>query len=353
MKLFQCQHCRQPAYFENTSCSNCKTLLGFDPIQLGLLALPDRGEEGELIDSSGSTYRYCQNQKQEGCNWLIPHSDPGRFCIACTLNRVIPDLSNPAFKKRWQTIETAKHRLIYALLRWDLPFFPRNETTGSGLGFDFKASQNQENVLTGHASGIITMNIAEADDVERAMAKKQMDEVYRTVLGHFRHEIGHYYWEVLVAGSESLEEFRSLFGDERVSYANALKIHYQNGAPSNWQQNYISSYASSHPWEDWAETWAHYLHLVDTLETAFSFGLTINPKLEQHPAGTSTFISEDPYLCADFSKLLHQWIPLSLALNSLNRSMGLPDSYPFVISPVIAKKMAFVHKLIRKGGGSH
>ncbi|WP_162417557.1 zinc-binding metallopeptidase family protein [Cyclobacterium roseum] len=353
MKLFQCRHCGRPAYFENTHCSHCQTQLGFDPQSLDLLALEVQEDHLLTKNKGQSAFRYCENKKMDGCNWLIPLSASNRFCRACALNRVIPNLANPAYKKRWQTIETAKHRLIYALLRLDLPFFPWNETTGSGLGFDFKASQNQENVLTGHASGIITMNIAEADDVERAMAKKEMDEVYRTVLGHFRHEIGHYYWDVLVAGSESLEEFRSLFGDERVSYANALKIHYQNGAPSNWQQNYISSYASSHPWEDWAETWAHYLHLVGTLETAFSFGLTINPKLENHPAGTSTLISEDPYLCADFSKLLHQWIPLSLALNSLNRSMGLPDSYPFVISPVIANKMALVHKLVRKGGGSH
>ena len=191
------------------------------------------------------------------------------------------------------------------------------------------------------------MNIADADDVERAMAKKQMDEVYRTLLNHFRHEIGHYYWEVLVAGSDWLERFRSVFGDERINYSDALELHYRNGPPDNWQKNYISSYASSHPWEDWAESWAHYLHMVDTLETAYAFGLTINPKLKGCPENISTLISEDAYRCSDFSQLFKQWIPLSLALNSLNRSMGLPDTYTFVISPSVRKKLAFVHELIR------
>lgn len=347
MKLFQCSHCQQPAYFENTYCSHCQTLLGFDPYSQDLLSLEYQEDHLISIDGTGKAFSYCENKKMGGCNWLIPFPVAGRFCAACALNRMIPDLTNSAYKKRWQTIEIAKHRLIYALLRWNLPFFPRDEASGIGLGFDFKASQNEENILTGHASGIVTMNIAEADDVERAMAKKQMDEVYRTVLGHFRHEIGHYYWDVLVAGSENIEEFRALFGDERASYANALKTHYQKGASSNWQQNYISAYAGSHPWEDWAETWAHYLHLVDTLETAYSFGLTINPKLAAHSAGISTLISEDAYRCSDFKKLLQQWVPLALTLNSLNRSMGLPDSYPFVISPIVAKKMAYVHKLIR------
>jgi hypothetical protein len=127
-------------------------------------------------------------------------------------------------------------------------------------------------------------------------------------------------------------------------------MHYRNGPPSNWQENYISSYASSHPWEDWAESWAHYLHLVDTLETAYSFGLTLDPKYKVDAESISTMISEDAYSCFDFSRLLKQWIPLSLALNSLNRSMGLPDSYPFVISASVGKKLAFVHEVIHKGG---
>ena len=192
------------------------------------------------------------------------------------------------------------------------------------------------------------MNIAEADDVERAMARKQMDEVYRTVLGHFRHEIGHYYWEVLIAESDWLERFRSLFGDERRSYSEALESHYCNGPPENWQENFVSSYAIAHPREDWAESWAHYLHMMDTLETAYAFGLTIYPKPTGIQDIVSTQFSEDVYGYIDFSMLLNQWTSLSLALNSLNRSMGLKDTYPFVISPSDSKKLAFIYELINR-----
>ncbi|WP_154857309.1 zinc-binding metallopeptidase family protein [Cyclobacterium xiamenense] len=347
MKLFQCSNCRQSVYFENTHCTHCQSLLGFDAGRLELMAL-QAGTEGLFrIDEAEVVYRYCENERMGVCNWLIPLASSARFCRACSLNRVIPDLSVPAYKQRWKTIEQAKHRLVYALLRWNLPFFPKAGLSDGGLGFDFKASQNQENVLTGHASGIITMNIAEADDVERAMAKKQMDEVYRTVLGHFRHETGHYFWDVLVAGTRWHEGFRELFGDEREPYTQALEAHYQTGPPVGWQENFISAYASAHPWEDWAETWAHYLHLVDTLETAYSFGLTLSPRLNEATETNASLQLEDGYTCSDFSRLLRQWVPLSLALNSLNRSMGLPDSYPFVISKTVAMKMEFVHELIR------
>ena len=346
MKLFQCGHCRQLTFFENTHCSHCQSTLGFDPISMDLLALEESNGHFATKDEAKIALRFCENNKLDACNWLIPHASKDRFCRACSLNRVIPDLVNSAYKKRWIKIEQAKHRLVYALLRWNLPFFPWEKSSGKGLGFEFKASQQQENVLTGHASGIITMNIAEADDVERAMARKQMDEVYRTVLGHFRHEIGHYYWEVLIAETEWLEKFRSVFGDESISYSDALDKHYSNGAPDNWQENFISSYASAHPWEDWAESWAHYLHMVDTLETAYAFGLTINPKLTGIPDIVSTQFSEDAYGFVDFSQLLNQWTSLSLALNSLNRSMGLPDPYPFVISSPVSKKLAFIHELI-------
>jgi len=346
MKLFQCSHCGQLAFFENTHCSHCQSLLGFDPRSVDLLALEPSGDHLVTKHDGKIAYRYCENKKQNACNWLVPFTASDQYCTACSLNRVIPDLSRPAYKKRWKKIEHAKHRLIYALLRWNLPFFPKDESSAKGLGFEFKASQNQENVLTGHASGIITMNIAEADDVERAMARKQMDEVYRTVLGHFRHETGHYYWEVLIEESAWLERFRSVFGDERISYSHALELHYRNGPPANWQKSYISSYASSHPWEDWAESWAHYLHMVDTLETAYAFGMTINPNLTGIIDNVTTQFSEDAYGYVDFSQLLNQWTSLSLALNSLNRSMGLPDTYPFVISHSVSRKLAFVHDLI-------
>src|SRR5437868_9942335 len=128
--------------------------------------------------------------------------------------------------------------------------------------------------MTGHKDGIVTMKVEEADDVTRVRVRTQMREPYRTLLGHFRHETGHYYWDRLIANSDWLEPFRGLFGDERASYAEALDRHYQQGAPLDWQPQYVSAYATMHPWEDWAETWAHYLHMMDAVDTALGFGMS-------------------------------------------------------------------------------
>ena len=201
-------------------------------------------------------------------------------------------------------------------------------------------------LITGHHNGLITINIAEADDVERETARRLMKEVYRTVLGHFRHEIAHYYWDRLIAGTNKIEPFRQLFGDERTDYAEALKKHYEQGVPADWNQNYISTYASTHPWEDWAETWAHYMHIVDTLETAYSFGLSIDPKGERTAASLNAEIKTDPYRVNEFESIIRLWLPLTFAMNSLNRSMGLNDLYPFVIAPTVMNKMKFIHNLI-------
>src|SRR5262249_19955298 len=158
----------------------------------------------------------------------------------------------------------AKHRLAYQLLRMKLPVISKLQNEQTGLVFDFKAngsSHDSERVMTGHDNGVITINIQEADDIEREMARRQMDEVYRTLLGHFRHEIGHYYWDRLIANTSNLEKCKSLFGDDTLDYSKALQKHYNEGTPPNWNQNYISMYATTHPWEDWAETWAHYMHI--------------------------------------------------------------------------------------------
>jgi hypothetical protein len=273
MKLFKCSCCGQLIYFENTSCEQCGSLLGFEPGTLELLALTVETDGLFKVHGKKSKqrYRYCSNHQYDVCNWLVSSKSQSGFCIACDLNRTIPDLSIPEHLQQWKTIETAKHRLIYSLLRMKLPLISKNTDEKSGLAFDFIADTSQEDadkVLTGHHNGLITINIAEADDIERETARKLMKEVYRTVLGHFRHEIAHYYWDRLIADSNKIEGCRQLFGDERIDYAEALKSHYEQGPPADWNNHFISAYASTHPWEDWAETWAHYMHIVDTLETA-------------------------------------------------------------------------------------
>ncbi|WP_194778034.1 zinc-binding metallopeptidase family protein [Pararhodonellum marinum] len=351
MQLFTCDHCSQPVYFDNTLCLNCQNQLGFDGLKLKMVSLQPQ-PDGRLISAAdGKAYHFCSNSQYHVCNWVIPDDDPAIFCMACSLNRTIPDLSQPEYLERWRVIETAKHWLIYALLRWKLPVISKVTDPEIGLAFNFKSDSGMppgQRVLTGHADGLITMNIAEADDVEREMARNSMDEVYRTVLGHFRHEIGHYYWDRLIADSAHLETFRELYGDESTSYQDALQKHYQNGAPENWQENYISAYATMHPWESWAETWAHYLHIVDTLETAYAFGITIQPKNDNHYQVLSTKMEDNAYDCADFEKIFEEWLPLSIMMNSLNRSMGAKDLYPFVINATVKGKLKFIHEVIHQ-----
>ncbi|WP_201987462.1 zinc-binding metallopeptidase family protein [Hymenobacter rubidus] len=355
MKLFKCTHCGQLLYFENNRCERCHYPLGFETKQLALLPLVTAGEDVFQLygspPSSADTYRYCKNHDDAVCNWLVPADSPTPFCTACALNRIIPDLSRPEYALRWRHLEDAKHRLVYTLLRMGLPIVSKAVDPEHGLAFDFKADSSPdeggEKVLTGHDNGLITINIAEADDIEREMARKAMAETYRTLLGHFRHEVGHYYWDRLIANTPNLDEYRQLFGDERQDYAEALQTHYAHGPRPDWLQHFISAYASSHPWEDWAETWAHYLHILDTLQTAHTFGLNVNPIDAEETQHLQAAITEDPYEVADFDRIMAQWLPLTFAMNSLNRSMGQPDSYPFIISPEVAQKMAFIHRVCR------
>ena len=351
MKVFKCSHCGQLIYFENTHCEQCGSLLGFEPHSLELLSLT---EENGLLRSNKrgkQFYRYCSNHQYDVCNWLIPGNNNSVFCLACDLNRMIPDLSIPGHLQQWKDIETAKHRLIYSLLRMKLPLVSKTIDDQTGLAFNFIATVNDtyaEKVVTGHHRGLITINIAEADDVERETARSLMKEVYRTVLGHFRHEIAHYYWNLLIFRGDKIEPFRELFGDERADYTEALKKHYEQGAPPDWNNHFISAYASTHPWEDWAETWAHYMHIADTLETAYSFGLSVDPHGIRTAASLRAEIKTDPYRVHDFESIIRLWLPLTLAMNSLNRSMGLNDLYPFVISPAVMNKMKFIHNLISR-----
>jgi hypothetical protein len=358
MKLFNCTYCDQVVYFENYLCERCTHALGFEASQQKMLALQQRGEQwltvhrqSEGVANQATAYKYCANHAQQACNWLLPAVAEGELCQACMLNRTIPKLSEPEHITRWQNLEKAKHRLVFSLQQLGLPVVSKMENEETGLAFDFLAdTQNPkgEKVLTGHDNGLITINIAEADDVTREMARKNMHEVYRTLLGHFRHEVGHYYWDRLIDNSPYLDECRRLFGDERDDYAEALRRHYEQGVPANWNEQFISAYATTHPWEDWAETWAHYLHILDTLQTASAFGIGVQPKLSKEAETFSTTVTQDPYRVDDFSALMEEWVPLSLALNSLNRSMGLQDVYPFVIPPAVAEKLTFIHRVCRQ-----
>jgi hypothetical protein len=295
---------------------------------------------------AASGYKYCRNAEYAVCNWLIPATSESGFCLACALNRVIPSLEDNAGPLRWKNMEVAKHRLIYSLLRLHLPFEVTYPGKTESIVFDFMAdSPNGERIMTGHDNGIITINIAEADEAQRTRNKQDLGERYRTLLGHFRHEVGHFYWDVLIRDRSVIDKYRQLFGDERKNYSAALATYYSNGAPADWNRRFVSPYATSHPWEDWAETWAHYLHMMDTLETAWSFGISVDPTELDDSAGITTSISHDPYKMKDFNRLIKQWLPLCFAINSMNRSMGHPDFYPFILSGPAIEKLQFIHAL--------
>lgn len=350
MKIFTCTHCNQLVYFENDRCEHCGHQLGFDPEALQLVTLNPLANNWFTIFASNNTntYRYCANYRQHVCNWLIPVNNSTPYCKACDINRTVPNSNTPNYFAKWQIIETAKHRLVYSLLRLNLPLCNKIIDPEKGLAFNFVSNGNTINsdrVLTGHDNGLITINIAEADDIEREMARKNMDELYRTVLGHFRHEIGHYYWDRLIADTNKQAVFRQYFGDETINYELALQKHYAKGVPANWNQFFISPYATTHPWEDWAETWAHYLHIMDTLETAFAFGLSIHPGIAKKSSDHNADINTDPYTIVNFSNILSLWLPLTFAMNSLDRSMGLNDPYPFIIPQKVVVKLHFIHNL--------
>lgn len=350
MKLFECSRCGLVLYFENVRCERCQAPLGYVNEPGELVALTGEDDSWAPIGAPEARYRYCANQAHGVCNWLVPADAPAARCVACQLNRTIPALDNPEALVLWGRLETAKHRLVYTLLQLGLPLQGKDLDPEGGIAFDFLSDPpgdpDSTHVLTGHADGVITINIAEADPVRREQLRTRMHEPYRTLLGHFRHEIGHYYWDRLVRPDKNvLDAFRNKFGDERRDYGEALAQYYEQGPRQDWQQAHVSAYATAHPWEDWAETWAHYLHIVDTLETANAFGVHVRPKVDPKSC-LAPVAPLDPFDDQPFADMIAAWFPVTAAVNSLNRSMGQPDLYPFVLSPKATEKLAFVHRVI-------
>lgn len=344
MKLFSCDHCGNTIYFENAVCERCGHTLGYVPEANALVSLDPSGES-LFSPVLGQHYRYCANALHGACNWLVPAEDPASFCLACRHNETIPPIADPTNLAHWQSIERAKKRLFYSLLRLGLPLRTRTEDPEHGLAFRFLADLEGERVMTGHENGLITIALAEADDAERERRRTSMGEPYRTMLGHFRHEVGHHFWDLLVDGQPSHAQFRALFGDESVDYGAALEAYYVNGAPPGWYQDHISAYATAHPWEDFAETFAHFLHITDTVEMAAAFGVRARPSTEDETLVLPP-VTFDPYKAPDIGAIIDNWIPLASLLNNLNRAVGQPDAYPFILTPKVIEKLGFINALM-------
>jgi hypothetical protein len=349
-RSYRCTRCGRQVFFRNSKCLGCGSALGYVPALGQVKTLAPAGErEFDLLEGPGR-YRRCANfELAAGCNWMIPIEQQAAHCAACRLNRTIPDLTDADNARYWAAIELAKRRLVSQLIALGLPVRSKiDEDPEHGLMFDFLRSPPEgPRVLTGHASGLITINVEEADDAKREKIKHDLREPYRTLLGHFRHEVGHYYWDRLVWSTPWLERFRELFGDERASYADALKRHYENGPPADWRDRHISSYAASHPWEDWAESWAHYLHISDSLDTALGFGLDADSlETEIEPFGRDDLYAPDHPSAKGALTMLNAWVELMMVLNELARSMGQQDLYPFVMSRPVVKKLHFIHMVV-------
>jgi len=348
MRIYQCGNCRHPVYFNNVVCEKCRGWLGYLPGADRMISLAPGGESWDGLAPGDPGLRYCANHRYDVCNWLVTADAPEGLCQACDLNNTIPNLDDPAHLDEWRRLENAKHRLVYALRRLKLPFTNRMAGKRTPLEFDFLSPDNSdEPVMTGHADGLVTINTTEADPVHREATRVQMHERYRTLIGHFRHEVGHYYWDVLIAENPTnLVAFRELFGDDQEDYQEALQRHYKNGPPADWRSNFISEYATTHAWEDWAETWAHYLHLLDLLETAHAFGMRVDPVLGPDLM-MNAHADFDPYEEPSMKRMLAVCIPLIFAVNTLNRGMGRQDIYPFVVNEPVRRKLAFVHEVVR------
>jgi hypothetical protein len=350
MKLFKCQSCGQSIYFENRFCENCGHALGYFPDRGLLTAVEPDGDDWIALTPRHPRVKFCANIKDDVCNWLIPVHQGERFCTACRFNRLIPDLSQENNLAYWRRMEFAKHRLFYTLLALQLPLKNRVDDPEHGLVFDFVADDpatSDATTLTGHNEGVIVINLNEADNAKREAIRSAMHEPYRTLLGHFRHEIGHYFWSILVRDGGDLDAFRAVFGDERADYGAALASYYATGAAEGWQSDFITAYATSHPWEDFAETWAHYLHIIDTLETASAFGLRIHPQ-DANDHTLHADITFDPHHGASMGPIIKAWLPLTFALNNLNRSMGQEDLYPFILTEKIVRKLQFIQNIIQR-----
>lgn len=329
MKLFRCC-CGHRVFFENIRCEACRGNLGFNPFNLEMVTID--GGADHYVDSKGTRYRYCRNQMEFGnCNWLQRADAAEDYCGSCQLNRTIPDLTSPPNLERWSSLEQAKRRLVYSLLNHGLPVRSKTPVWPDGLAFDFIEDQRsnpnvgEQFVGTGHLDGVITVNVAEADDIFRLKMRLALGEFYRTVLGHLRHESGHYYYHLLIQ-NETADRFGEVFGNRDYDYSKALREYYEKGPCPDWNTRFISAYASAHPLEDWAETWAHYLLIKDSMETARAEGVVESPP--------------------DFKQELKIWIDMVININQINLDLGLEHPYPFVINDSVRDKFNFIDQLL-------
>jgi hypothetical protein len=350
MRSFSCS-CGNELFFDNSICVCCKREVGWCPQCSAITDVTTSNDGAFACPHCNSTLVKCSNYASYNvCNRFVLRKDgegtqsktsAGIFCDCCRFNRVIPDLNVAGSKEKWYRLEAAKRRTLYDLNLVGLPYGNEQDNIAPPLFFEFKGDiipdkkyrgmGYGQKVYTGHDNGVITINIQEADDIERETLRVHMNEAQRSLLGHFRHEFGHYIWDVLIKGKTE-EPFIALFGDHaNPSYSQSLQDYYKNGPKTNWLMNYVSAYATMHPWEDFAETFAVYLDMSSSLDTA---------------AHQDLISRVDP---TDLDAMVDAYKKLGISLNEMNRTIGLLDFLPELFAKPIREKLRFIHGLTRNG----
>jgi hypothetical protein len=335
MRPFECEQCGLRVPFDASSCSACGAELGYHAANRAVRELlPTAITRAYTLRDSGRLHWRCLNAAW-GCNGIVTAHTSAVWCRACSLTRGRPDDHRPEPLAAWVEAEHAKRRLIHQLDELGLPITPRSREAPHGLAFDFVAIPDAAGI-TGHADGIVTLDLAEVDDTHRDAVRRQFGERFRSVLGHLRHEIGHYFWPVLVTAPHALAAFRELFGDERAPYAAALDAHYSHPGTEWDSERYVTAYASAHPFEDWAETFAAYLQLLELTDTAGFHGLVDDPH-DQHQGEAST---------VDFDRAAAAWARLCPILDEMRAATGDNTTFPAAPTRHTMDKLTFVHRTV-------
>ncbi len=327
MRTYHCR-CGGTLFFHSMKCVACGATTAVCPRCSSVTSLTHRSGGASVCDHCGANLRLCNNRiRYAACNRGVWQPADGNLCRYCALNRVIPDLSVAENLEKWKRMERAKHRVLHDVDRLGLPLITDRTGPGPRLAFRFPAAIG-EPAITGHANGLITINIDEADSAHRERTRVKFAEPHRTLVGHFRHELGHYFWEVCVKPN-CLDAFRETFGDERnPNYQDAKRRYYEAPARSDWQANHVSRYATMHPWEDFAETFNAYLDMNAIVATATHFN-RLRVEVDQ----------------SDFEQLFTTYTEVGIVANELNRDMGLLDLVPEVFTTPVRQKLEFVHNL--------
>lgn len=334
-RVERCPQCDHRVFLDDLHCLNCGAELVYEPMVGGfaLAVCP------------------CLHRDERQCNWAAAADDaPAADTVTAPVGSTGPADDAPAAACRQPcaacrritvSVQAAETPELVAAFCAAIRRTLRRLHDGFGiderridppLRFALERSVSDWAVTIGHTDGLITLDVAEADPLHRESQRTALGEPYRTPLGHVRHEVGHWVWAAAVAPCPgALDEFRSRFGDEQVDYQAALSEHYQQDDDGSWRQDWISRYAAAHPWEDFAESTAHVLHLDDVLHTAAVGRLA--------PAAEGSFTAR-----------YTAWTELVVELNEVTRAMGEDDLYPFAPPPAAVDKMHLAERLLRSIG---